>query len=104
MADSNAENDPSISDDSSAFKAKFAFLFGVTFASVAGGFGLAVGATRRRSPTSFYGQLHDEGARLALRALGYGTVVSVSGVAAIGIAAKSAYELKKVIFKLHYMR
>ena len=100
MADSNGENEPSILDDSRAFKAKFAFLFGVTFASVVGGFGLAVGATRRRSPTPFSGQLHDEGARLAMRALGWGTVISVSGVAAIGIVAKSAYELKKVMFKL----
>ena len=99
MADSSAENDPSISDDSKAFKAKFAFLVGVTFGSVIGGFGLAVGVARRRSPTSFSGQVHDEGAKLAMRALGWGTVLSVSGVAAIGIVGKSAYELRKVILK-----
>ena len=97
MADSSAENDLSSSDGSSVFKAKLAFLVGVTFASIVGGFGLAVGAARRRSPTSFAGQVHDEGVKLAMRALGWGTVISVSGVAAIGVIGKSVYELKKVI-------
>ena len=96
MADSTAseiQNEPSISDDSKVFKAKLAFLVGVTFASVIGGFGLAVGTARRRSPTSFSGSVHDEGAKLAMRALGWGTLISVSGVTAIGIMG---YGLKKV--------
>ena len=101
MAESSAENGSSISGDSKAFKAKLAFLVGVTFASVVGGFGLAVGAARRRSPTSFSGQVHDEGAKLAMRALGWGTVISVSGVTAIVIAGKSVYELKKVFISVH---
>ncbi len=96
MADSS---DSSVSDDSKVFGAKLAFMVGVTFASVVGGFGLAVGATRKRYPTSLSGQVHDEGAKLAMRALGWGTVISVSGVTTIGLIGKSLYELKKVICK-----
>lgn len=97
MADSNdRSSEPNISNDNKEFKAKLAFLFGVTFASVIGGFGLAVGAARRRSPTSFSGQVHDEGAKLAMRALGWGTVLSVGGVTGILVVGKSVYELKKV--------
>lgn len=96
MAESNGDETHSEPVGNKLFKAKLAFLFGVTFASVIGGFGLAVGAARKRSPTSFSGRVHDEGAKLAMRALGWSTLISVSGVTAIGIIGVSAYELKKV--------
>ncbi|XP_028414111.1 transmembrane protein 242-like [Dendronephthya gigantea] len=98
MAESNGDKTQHEPDDNKLFKAKLAFLFGVTFASVIGGFGLALGVARKRSPTSFSGHVHDEGAKLAMRAFGWGTLISVSGVTAIGIIGKSAYELKKVVF------
>lgn len=98
MADSSAQLRETNTPENNT-KTKIAFLSAVTFASVIGGFGLAVGAARKRSPTSFSGQVHDEGAKLAMRALGWGTLLSVSGVTAIGIVGKAIYELKKVILK-----
>lgn len=98
MADSNFASDRTVSENGQEFKAKMAFLFGITSASVLFGFGLAVGATKKRSPTSFTGQVHDEGVKLAMRALGWGTLLSVSGVTVIGVVGKSIYDFTKVFF------
>lgn len=95
-ASSDLEKEPNVSETNNMFKAKLAFLFGVTFASVVGGFGVAIGSVRKRSPSTFSGNVQEEGAKLALRALGWGTVISVGGVATLSVLVKSVYELRKV--------
>lgn len=69
------------------------FLTGVTFASIVGGFGYAIGQSRRRSPGSFDQQ---EGVKLAVRALGWGTVLAVSGVGILVLGVKTALGVKDV--------
>ncbi|RMX55679.1 hypothetical protein pdam_00018731 [Pocillopora damicornis] len=68
-------------------------LTGVTFASIASGFGYAIGQARRRSPSSF-DQRQQEGAKLAMRALGWGTVLAVSGVGLLIFGVKTALGVK----------
>lgn len=68
-------------------------LTGVTFASMASGFGYAIGQARRRSPSSF-DQRQQEGAKLAMRALGWGTVLAVSGVGLLIFGVKTALGVK----------
>lgn len=70
-------------------------LTGVTFASMASGFGYAIGQARRRSPSSF-DQRQQEGAKLAMRALGWGTVLAVSGVGLLIFGVKTALGVKDV--------
>ena len=71
------------------------FLTGVTFASMVGGFGYAIGQARRRSPGSF-DQRQQEGVKLAVRALGWGTVLAVSGVGLLVLGVKTALGVKDV--------
>ena len=70
-------------------------LTGVNFASMASGFGYAIGQARRRSPSSF-DQRQQEGAKLAMRALGWGTVLAVSGVGLLIFGVKTALGVKDV--------
>lgn len=65
------------------------FLTGVTFASMVGGFGLSLGIARKKSPDAFVSR-HNEGAKLALRALGYGSLLAMGGVGAIVFSVKTA--------------
>ena len=96
MADSiDCKNQQNISQ-TGEFVTKLGFFVGLTFISVIGGFGVAVASTRKRSPKTLSGDIHEEGTKLAMRALGWGTVYSVGGVTAISVVAKSLYELKKV--------
>ena len=76
--------------------AKLGFFVGVTFVSIIGGFGVAVASTKKRSPKLLSRNVHEEGTKLARRALAWGTVYSVGGVTAISVVVKSLYELKKV--------
>lgn len=69
------------------------FLTGVTLASMVGGFGYAIGQARRRSPGSF-DQHQQEGVKLAVRALGWGTVLAVSGVGFLVFGVKTALGVK----------
>ncbi|KAL9968779.1 hypothetical protein ACROYT_G020903 [Oculina patagonica] len=69
------------------------FLTGVTLASMVGGFGYAIGQARRRSPGSF-DQRQQEGVKLAVRALGWGTVLAVSGVGLLVLGVKTALGVK----------
>lgn len=71
------------------------FLTGVTLASIVGGFGYAIGQARRRSPGSF-DQRQKEGVKLAVRALGWGTVLAVSGVGLLVLGVKTALGVKDV--------
>ena len=71
------------------------FLTGVTLASMVGGFGYAIGQARRRSPGSF-DQRQQEGVKLAMRALGWGTVLAVSGVGLLVLGVKTALGVKDV--------
>ncbi|XP_029214038.1 transmembrane protein 242-like [Acropora millepora] len=69
------------------------FLAGVTFASMVGGFGYAIGQARRRSPEPLNASTH-EGVKLALRALGWGTVLAVSGVGLLVLGVKTVFGVK----------
>ena len=71
------------------------FLTGVTLASMIGGFGYAIGQARRRSPGSF-DQRQQEGVKLAVRALGWGTILAVSGVGLLVFGVKTALGVKDV--------
>lgn len=71
------------------------FITGVTFASIVGGFGYAIGQARRRSSEAFDARTQ-EGVKLALRALGWGTVLAVSGVGLLVLSVKTALGVKDV--------
>lgn len=71
------------------------FLAGVTFASMVGGFGYAIGQARRRSPEPLNARTH-EGVKLALRALGWGTVLAVSSVGLLVLGVKTVFGVKDV--------
>lgn len=71
------------------------FITGVTFASIVGGFGYAIGQARRRSSEAFDAR-SQEGVKLALRALGWGTVLAVSGVGLLVLSVKTALGVKDV--------
>lgn len=70
------------------------FLTGVTLASMVGGFGYAIGQARRRSPVSF--DQHQQGVKLAVRALAWGTVLAISGVGLLVLGVKTALGVKDV--------
>jgi len=63
------------------------FLASVTGASILGGFGYAFTAAKKRDPRYFAkgltpsGHLRESGAQLAVRALGWGSLYAVTGVA-----------------------
>lgn len=71
------------------------FLTGVALASILGGFSYAIGQARRRSPGSF-DQRQQEGVKLAVRALGWGTVLAVSGVGLLVFGVKTTLGVKDV--------
>lgn len=71
------------------------FLAGVTLASVVGGFGLSLGIARRRSPDAF-SKSQNEAAKLAMKALGWGTLLAVSGVGLLVLGVKTAMGVKDV--------
>lgn len=54
------------------------FLLYVTAVSGIAGFGLTIAKARKSSPNDF-AKLNNEGARLAVKALAYGTAISVGG-------------------------
>ncbi|KAK3735804.1 hypothetical protein QZH41_007427 [Actinostola sp. cb2023] len=65
------------------------FLTGVTFVSMMGGFGVSLGMARKKSPDAFVNR-HNEGVKLAVRALGYGSLLAMGGVSVIVYGVKSA--------------
>ena len=71
------------------------FITGVTFASIVGGFGYAIGQARRRSPEPFDARTQ-EGVKLAVKALGWGTVLAVSGVGLLVLGVKAVLGVKDV--------
>ncbi|XP_066916879.1 transmembrane protein 242-like [Clytia hemisphaerica] len=78
-----------------------AFLFYVTLISGLAGFGLTVARARKSAPKDV-NNLNAEGTRLALRALGYGTAISVTGCGllmfgvakALGVSSAKEFGLK----------
>jgi hypothetical protein len=105
MADGDLEEDdlnktaiiPDSSQESSSVSLTSAALLltGVTFASMMGGFGVSLGMARKRSPDAFVSR-HNEGVRLAVRALVYGSVCAISGVGVIVYGVKTALGVKTV--------
>lgn len=71
------------------------FLTGVTFASMMGGFGVSLGMARKKSPDAFVTRYND-GVKLAARALGYGSLLAVSGVGLIVYGVKKALGVSNV--------
>ena len=71
------------------------FISGVTLASIVGGFGFAIGQARRRGPEPFDVRTQ-EGVKLAIKALGYGTVLAISGVGLLILGVKTALGVKDV--------
>lgn len=69
------------------------FIFGVTTASLLAGFGLALGRVKRKNPTEFNELAAN---KLALKALGYGTILSISGCGLLVLAAKWALGVRNV--------
>ena len=73
----------------------------VAVVSFIGAFGVSVGLARRKSPEAFsrnavQGQANP--ARLAMRALGFGTVLAVVGVSGLVLSIKYALGIKNVSF------
>ena len=71
----------------------------VAVVSFIGAFGVSVGLARRKSPEAFsrnavQGQVNP--ARLAMRALGFGTVLAVVGVSGLVVSIKYALGIKSV--------
>ena len=69
------------------------FIFAVTAASVIGGFGLALGRVKKKNPTEFNEFAAN---KLALKALGYGTILSICGCGMLVITVKWALGIKNV--------
>ena len=69
------------------------FIFGVTTASLLAGFGLALGRVKRKNPTEFNEVAAN---KLALKALGYGTVISFCGCGLLILAVKWALGVRSV--------
>ncbi|XP_075552692.1 transmembrane protein 242 [Dermacentor variabilis] len=88
--------------------AEAAFLFGVAGAAAIFGFGMTLAQAKKRDPETFAEGLtasqnvHESGSKLALRALGRGTLYSVTGFSlfcflawkAIGVSNLEEFKLK----------
>lgn len=71
------------------------FVTGVTFASMMGGFGVSLGMTRKKSPDAFVNR-HNEGVKLAVRALSYGSLLAIGGVGVLVYGVKTALGVSNV--------
>ena len=69
------------------------FIFGICTVSLLAGFGLALGRVKRKNPTEFNELAAN---KLALKALGYGTILSVCGCGILVVAAKWALGVRNV--------
>lgn len=69
------------------------YIGGITVVSLLAGFGLTLGRVKRKNPTEF-GELGAN--KLALKALGYGTLLSVTGCGLLVLAVKWALGVKNV--------
>ena len=77
------------------------FIFGVTTASLLAGFGLALGRVKRKNPTEFNEVAAN---KLALKALGYGTVLSFCGCGVLILAVRWALGVRSVSIASSYLR
>ena len=71
------------------------FLFFVTCVAVAAGFGTTVARARKSMP-SHLSNHYDEGARLATKALGYGTLISVTSCGLLVFGVMKAFGVNTV--------
>ena len=92
MSDENPSSPPS--GNVSPLKGG-AFLLYVTLISGLAGFGLTVAKARKSSPKDV-NTVSTEGTRLALRALGYGTAISVSGCGLLMLGVAKALGISNV--------
>jgi len=119
MSENQHHTNDASKDEVSVFK-KSAFLIYVTLISGAAGFGLTVARARKSAPKDV-NSLNAEGTKLALKALGYGTAISVTGCGlltfgvakALGVSSVSHIYyvffyplwkklLQNLVFKLHH--
>lgn len=85
---------------SSSYDSKSAgFLFFVTCIAVAAGFGTTVARARKSIP-SHLSNHYDEGARLATKALGYGTLISVTSCGFLVFGVMKAFGVNTVCKRL----
>ena len=92
MASDEAEKVPkTLSYDSKSA----GFLFFVTCVAVAAGFGTTVARARKSMP-SHLSNHYDEGARLATKALGYGTLISVTSCGLLVFGVMKAFGVNTV--------
>ncbi|XP_786165.1 transmembrane protein 242 [Strongylocentrotus purpuratus] len=83
---------------------KIAFMVAVSGMAMLGGFGMTLAKTKRRHPSSFSKgivpdpsvELHESGASLGMRALGWGTVWSIVGVGSFTFLFCKALGVKNV--------
>lgn len=71
------------------------FLFFVTCVAVAAGFGTTVARARKSMP-SHLSNHYDEGARVATKALGYGTLISVTSCGLLVFGVMKAFGVNTV--------
>ncbi|XP_065057977.1 uncharacterized protein LOC135685826 [Rhopilema esculentum] len=88
-----AEHEPRENGNSSGLFGKGSFIFGITTLSLFAGFGLTLGRVRKKNPTEF-GELG--ATKLALKALGIGTVLSIAGCGFLVLATKWALGVRNV--------
>ena len=92
-----AEHEPRENGNSSGLFGKGSFIFGITTLSLLGGFGLTLGRVKRKNPKEF-GELGPT--KLALKALGIGTVLSIAGCGCLVLATKWALGVCNVSIQL----
>ena len=71
------------------------FLLYVSATSVLAGFGLALAKARKSNPSSF-GSTNNDGAKLALKALGYGSIISVSACGLLVVFVAKVFGVNSV--------
>ena len=84
------------------------FTIGIGLATALGAFGISLGIARKRSPDAFAASLpqgHESPTRLAVRALGWGTICAVVGVGSIVMAVKCIARVSNVRYSVsaHYV-
>lgn len=74
---------------------------GIAVASFIGAFGVSLGIAKRRSPEAFSRNVARDQvnpARLAMRALGLGTILAIVGVSGLALAVKYTLGIKSVSY------
>jgi len=99
MSENQHHTNDASRDEVSVFK-KSAFLIYVTLISGAARFGLTVARARKSAPKDV-NSLNAEGTKLALKALGYGTAISVTGCGLLTFGVAKALGVSSVSHIYH---